>query len=90
MSPGRKPPTQQGPGFTDVFLEVLGGVVVEQRVDHAVGRRHAQRHGHGSLQQVLDAAAPLAVHGLQVQRPDHVVGQEAEQEGGYHHGDQVH
>ena len=76
--------------FPHVVPERPGGVVVQQRVDHAVGRRHAQRHRHGPLQRLRDAAAPPVAHGVQVHRPAHVVGQEAEQEGCCHHGNQVH
>lgn len=81
---------QRGVGLPQALPEGAGGVVVEQRVDHAVGGRQAQRHHHAALQGHGDAAAPAAAHGVQVQRPDQVIGQKAEQEGRRHHGNQLH
>jgi len=77
-------------GVPHVAPEGPGPVVVQQRVDHAVGRRQAQRDHGGALQRHREAAGPRAAHGVQVQGPHHVVGQEAEQEGRRHHGDQAH
>lgn len=73
-----------------VVSKHLGGVVIQQRVDHAVTRRQTQRHHHGPLQHQRDVTVPAAAHGMQVQRSNHVIGQKREQESCHHHADQVH
>ncbi|KAG7215180.1 hypothetical protein INR49_006927, partial [Caranx melampygus] len=81
---------KRGMSVSQLVSECPGGVVVQQRVDHAVRCRQTQCHHHRPLQRHHDLTAPVATDGVQVQRSNQVVGQEAEQEGQRHHGNQVH
>lgn len=81
---------QRGMSISHVVSERPGGIVIQQRVDHAVGRREAQRHHHRPLQCHRDVTVPAPAHGVQMQRTNHMIGQKAQQEGCCHHGDQVH
>lgn len=69
--------------------EHFGEVVVKQRVDHTVHRCKTQRHYHTSMQWHHDPAVPLSIGCVYVQCPEHMIGQEADQEGHCHHGDKM-
>lgn len=56
--------TQSGMSIPDVVSEHAGGVVIQQRVDHTVGRHQTQCHHYGPLQHQRDAAAPTVSHSV--------------------------
>lgn len=88
---GPPPAGQQGGvGVPHVVPECPGGVVIQQGVDHAVGRRQTQRHHHRPLQHHRRGAVPTAADGVQVQRSNQMVRQKAEQERCRYHGNKVH
>lgn len=64
---GACPDGQQGRvSLPNTVPEGPGGVVVQQRVGHAVGRRQTQRHHHGALQSQCYAAVPASADRVQV------------------------
>lgn len=56
--------TQSGMSIPDIVSEHPGGIVIQQRVDHTVGRCQTQCHHYGPLQRQCDAAAPTVLHSV--------------------------